>query len=37
MNLRDEWWQWHIVRPLTGISGLSFVILAVLVEHGIAK
>jgi uncharacterized membrane protein len=28
MNLRDEWWKWHIVRMLAMIGGLSLILLA---------
>ena len=30
MQLRDAWWHWHIVRSVTGIAGLSLVLLSVL-------
>ena len=29
-QLRDEWWQWHIVRSLAGIAALVLTVLAVL-------
>ena len=29
-QLRDTWWQWHVVRTLAGILGLSLTLLAVL-------
>ena len=29
-QLRDEWWQWHIVRCLAGIAALVLTVLAVL-------
>ena len=29
-QLRDEWWQWHIVRSLAGIAALALTVLAVL-------
>jgi uncharacterized membrane protein len=29
-QLRDEWWQWHIVRSVAGIAGLALTVLAVL-------
>lgn len=29
-QLRDEWWQWHIVRSLAGIAALALVVVAVL-------
>jgi len=30
MELRDRWWQWHIVRTLAGIAALCLLISAVL-------
>jgi uncharacterized membrane protein len=30
MELRDEWWHWHIVRSLAGIAALALTVLAVL-------
>ena len=30
MELRDQWWQWHIVRTVAGIAALCALILAVL-------
>lgn len=32
-ELRDQWWQWHIVRTLAGIAALSLLILEVLSNH----
>jgi uncharacterized membrane protein len=29
-ELRDQWWQWHIVRTVTGIAALCLLIVAVL-------
>ena len=29
-ELRDQWWQWHIVRSLAGISALVLITLAVV-------
>ena len=29
-QLRAEWWQWHIVRTVAGIAGLSFALVAIL-------
>ena len=29
-QLRDEWWQWHIVRSLAGIAALALTVFAVL-------
>jgi uncharacterized membrane protein len=29
-QLRDEWWQWHIVRSLAGIAALAVTLLAFL-------
>ena len=29
-QLRDAWWQWHVVRTMAGILGLSLTLLAVL-------
>ncbi len=31
-ELRDQWWKWHVLRTLVGISCLSFLILATLVR-----
>jgi uncharacterized membrane protein len=30
MQLRDEWWRWHVLRTATGILGLCLLITAVL-------
>ena len=30
MELRDQWWQWHIVRTVAGIAALCLLISAVL-------
>ena len=30
MQLRDDWWRWHIMRTVSGIAGLSLLIVAVL-------
>ncbi len=32
-KLRDQWWQWHIVRTVSGIAALCFLIWAVLLQH----
>jgi len=29
-QLRDVWWQWHIVRTLAGVSALALIVLALL-------
>lgn len=29
-QLRDEWWQWHIIRSLASIAALALTVLAVL-------
>lgn len=29
-QLRDEWWQWHVVRSVAGIAALALTALAVL-------
>jgi uncharacterized membrane protein len=29
-QLRDTWWQWHVVRTLAGILGLALALLALL-------
>jgi uncharacterized membrane protein len=29
-QLRDQWWQWHVVRTIAAILAFSFVVLAVL-------
>ncbi len=31
-QMRDEWWQWHIVRSLAGIIALALTVVAVLVS-----
>ena len=31
-QLRDEWWQWHIVRSLAGLAALALTVVAVLVS-----
>lgn len=33
MELRDQWWKWHIVRTLAGIGALSLLIWAVLMGY----
>lgn len=30
--LRDQWWRWHVVRTLAGISALSLLIIAILID-----
>jgi uncharacterized membrane protein len=30
MQMRDDWWRWHVVRTLAGIGGLSLLIVAAL-------
>jgi uncharacterized membrane protein len=30
MQLRDDWWRWHVVRMVAGIGGLSLLIVATL-------
>lgn len=32
MQLRDDWWQWHIVRSIAGICALALTFIAVLVS-----
>ena len=32
MDLRDEWWRWHILRTVFGIAGLSLLIVANLIS-----
>lgn len=32
-QLRDEWWQWHIVRSLAGIAALALTVVAVLASR----
>jgi uncharacterized membrane protein len=34
MELRDEWWRWHILRTIIGIAGLSLLIAASLGAGG---
>ena len=29
-QLRDDWWQWHVVRSLAGVCALALLVLAVL-------
>jgi uncharacterized membrane protein len=29
-QLRDEWWNWHVVRSIAGIAALSLTVLSVL-------
>lgn len=36
-ELRDQWWQWHIVRTCAGIGALSFLILAILTDRRAPK
>lgn len=31
VELRDQWWQWHIIRSVAGIGALVLTVLAVLV------
>lgn len=33
MQLRDDWWQWHIVRSIAGIGALVLTIIAVLASR----
>ena len=30
MQLRDDWWRWHVMRTMAGIGGLSLLIIAAL-------
>lgn len=30
LQLRDDWWHWHIVRSVAGIGALAFTFIAVL-------
>ncbi|MDP1649559.1 MAG: DUF1772 domain-containing protein [Rubrivivax sp.] len=30
MQLRDDWWRWHVMRTVAGIGGLSLLIIAAL-------
>jgi uncharacterized membrane protein len=36
-ELRDKWWQWHVVRTVIGIAGLSLLIAANLVSRKIGS
>jgi uncharacterized membrane protein len=36
MQLRDDWWQWHIVRSVAGIGALLITVVAVLARRGVA-
>lgn len=29
-ELRDQWWQWHVVRTLAGVAALALTLLALL-------
>ncbi|MFC5498599.1 DUF1772 domain-containing protein [Caenimonas terrae] len=29
-QLRDQWWQWHVVRSLAGVAALGLAVLAVI-------
>jgi len=33
-QLRDTWWNWHVVRTLAGVLGLGLALLAVLGARG---
>jgi uncharacterized membrane protein len=33
VQLRDAWWQWHVVRTFAGILGLGLTLLAVLLPE----
>lgn len=33
IQLRDQWWQWHVVRSLAAIAALALTILSVLVAQ----
>ncbi len=33
MDLRDTWWQWHIVRTVAGIAALCLTLLAALTSN----
>jgi len=33
LQLRDDWWQWHIVRSVAGIGALALTFAAVLVSR----
>jgi hypothetical protein len=30
MQLRDDWWRWHVLRMVVGIGGLCLLIAATL-------
>lgn len=30
MQLRDDWWRWHVMRTIAGMGGLSLLIIAAL-------
>ena len=36
-ELRDQWWQWHIVRTVVGIAALCLLIVAVLLSRNPAS
>lgn len=36
-ELRDQWWQWHIVRMVAGIAALGLLIVAVLHSRNPAR
>ncbi|MDB4868188.1 MAG: hypothetical protein JWR03_2521 [Cohnella sp.] len=33
MELRDNWWMWHIVRMIAGITGISCLFLGFLIKR----
>jgi len=35
MELRDEWWRWHILRTVVGLVGLSLLITATFVANAL--
>jgi hypothetical protein len=35
-QLRDAWWQWHVVRMLAGILGLALALIGLLPRGGLA-
>jgi uncharacterized membrane protein len=37
MELRDIWWQWHILRTVSGIGALALALLAALFGPRLAK
>jgi uncharacterized membrane protein len=37
MELRDIWWQWHILRTVSGIGALALTLLAALFGPRLAK